>query len=51
MENYKIILDALAEKIKKQENDLYIKDIQIADLKKQLEEAEKHKKAKTLEIR
>ena len=51
MENYKIVLDALAEKIKQQEIDLYIKDLKIDALKKQLEEAEKHKKAKTLEIR
>lgn len=56
MENYKIILDALAEKIKKLERENCVKDIQIDGLKKKLAEAEYHldptpAKAKKLEIR
>lgn len=56
MKNYQIVLDALAEKIKKLESDNYIKDIQIEALKKKLAEAEYHldptpAKAKKLEIR
>lgn len=42
MENYQVILNALAEKIVKLENDNYIKDIQIDGLKKKLAEAEYH---------
>lgn len=56
MENYKIILDALAEKIAKLERENCVKDIQIDGLKKKLAEAEYHldptpMKAKKLEIR
>ena len=54
MENYEVVLEALAEKIKKLESDNYIKDIQIAGLKKKLAEAECHldpTPAKKLEIR
>ena len=56
MENYKIILDALAEKIVKLERENCVKDIQIDGLKKKLAEAEQHLvpspvKAKKLEIR
>lgn len=56
MENYQIVLDALAEKIKHLQNDDYIKDIQIDALKKKLAEVEKYldtipAKAKKLEIR
>ena len=56
MENYQVILNALAEKITKLENDNYIKDVQIEALKKKLAEAEYHLdptpvNAKKLEIR
>lgn len=55
-ERYEVLLDVLTEKIKKQEDDLLFKEIQIADLKKKLAEAEYHldptpAKAKKLEIR
>lgn len=53
-EKYEILLDALAEKIKKQNDDILFKDIQISNLLKKLEEAEKSKKpaiSKNLEIR
>lgn len=56
MDNFEVILDALAEKIIKLENDNYIKDIQLEALKKKLAEAEYHldptpANAKKLEIR
>lgn len=55
-ERYEVLLDVLTEKIKKQADDLLFKDIQLANLKKQLAEAEYHldptpAKAKKLEIR
>ena len=41
-ENYLIeVLDAIGEKLKEQKKEIYFKDLQIADLKKALEEAEK----------
>lgn len=41
-ERYEVILNLLIEKIKKQEDDLLFKDIQLEDLKKKLAEAEYH---------
>lgn len=41
-ENYLIeVLDAIGEKLQEQKKEIYFKDLQIADLKKALEEAEK----------
>ena len=54
MENYQVILDALAEKIVKLERENCVKDIQIDGLKKKLADVEKYldtAKTKKLEIR
>lgn len=56
MENYQVILNALAEKIVNLERENCVKDIQIDGLKKKLAEAEYHLdptpvNAKKLEIR
>ena len=41
-ENYLIeVLDAIGEKLQEQKKEIFFKDLQIADLKKALEEAEK----------
>lgn len=42
MENYEVILNALAEKIKKQEETIFFLGIEIDNLKKKLAEAEYH---------
>lgn len=54
MNNYDLVIDLLAEKIKEKDGEIFILKYRIDDLEKQLEEAKSHKpseKTANIEIR